>query len=193
MRLVRKIQMIVEPSGLAVERQTQRIDEMFDDYGAGKSLIFVADFINFGYWANVDYSGPISSEQRAESERDLYRLVLNGLEAEPDHRVLEVGCAAGMGAALARTEFGVKDIHGLDASGARIALAKRVFPEIAFESISAKIGRLLSYNCRCLKYRFLSHGVDSQSDGESPPASSLDLMRASGSPSGGPGTGSHRR
>jgi cyclopropane fatty-acyl-phospholipid synthase-like methyltransferase len=102
------------------------IDDMYGEYDLRTLSIFAGDFINFGYWAAVDTSGPLTRAHRIQSQRDLYRLVLGTLDVAPGHAVLDVGCGVGVGSALAAAEFGPASVTGLDRSPAQIARARQV-------------------------------------------------------------------
>lgn len=57
----------------------------------------------------------MSVDDKVTSSLDLYRQVLASLNIRKDDRVLEIGCGRGHGAALALTEFGPSEVHGVDA------------------------------------------------------------------------------
>jgi cyclopropane fatty-acyl-phospholipid synthase-like methyltransferase len=111
------------------------IDDMYGAYDLRTLSIFAGDFINFGYWAGVDTSEPLTGAHRIQSQRDLYRLVLGALDVSPGHAVLDVGCGVGVGSALAAAEYGPASVVGLDRSPAQVARAR----EVNADSLSGRL------------------------------------------------------
>ncbi|MGH3863844.1 hypothetical protein [Actinokineospora sp.] len=76
--------------------------------------VFAGGFINFGFWQDLAADQPITVEQRVESQFALYRLVFERLGVGERDAVLEIGSGTGVGAAWAFTEFGPRELHGVD-------------------------------------------------------------------------------
>ncbi|MFJ9564706.1 class I SAM-dependent methyltransferase [Streptomyces fuscichromogenes] len=85
---------------------------------------FAGGFINFGHWAGIPLDGPLTTEDRVRSQRDLYRHVLGALDGADAHAV-EVGCGLGIGAALALEEFGFAAVTGVDIHPEQLERARR--------------------------------------------------------------------
>lgn len=100
------------------------IAEMYEEKDLGASSLFAGGFINFGYWNSPLQNPQISSEERIESERNLYRHILKKLSITTKDKVLEVGCGQGEGTSLIFTEFQPREIHGIDFSPVQITRAK---------------------------------------------------------------------
>ncbi|GAA4418030.1 hypothetical protein GCM10023148_16350 [Actinokineospora soli] len=73
--------------------------------------VFAGGFINYGYWRGIPIDGPISQEQRVDSQLALYRLVYADLAGL---RALEVGPGTGAGPGWAFAACGPAELHGVD-------------------------------------------------------------------------------
>lgn len=101
------------------------VEDMYEgDFLLGCSL-FEGGFINFGYWGKEVSDPPLSIAHRLESGKNLYRCVLNKIGLSRKDSILEVACGAGAGSRLLLQEFAPKEYHGIDASNAQIARAKK--------------------------------------------------------------------
>lgn len=121
--------------------QQARIDLIAEAYGAegiGELSIFGGGFINFGYWRDIPVDGHISLEQRIASQQALYDLVLDELGVSTGHRVLEVGCGRGLGAASALARDPAL-VRGIDLMPEQVARARAAHTDerLAFEQGSA--------------------------------------------------------
>ncbi|WP_067973119.1 class I SAM-dependent methyltransferase [Nocardiopsis trehalosi] len=101
---------------------------MYGDGDLGSYSLFSGDFINYGYWPNTrpDPGRAITVEERTRSQQDLYREVMRRLGPEPGHRLLEVGCGIGVGAALVLDEYAPAAVTGVDLSADQLDRAARV-------------------------------------------------------------------
>ncbi len=108
-------------------RYEQSVEEMYDADDLGSCCLFAGNFINFGWWNSYSPDLVISLDERLESEKNLYRLVLNHLNIKSVDHILDVGCGKGCGCILALEEFGPQKIQGLDISQAQIKRAKNIY------------------------------------------------------------------
>ncbi len=111
-------------------REERSIGEMYDQTDLGACSLFAGNFINFGYWEQPVKKGMITVAQRIESEKNLYRFVINKLKISEGDKLLEVACGQGVGSALTINEFNPKEMHGIDLSKAKITRAKKINLEI---------------------------------------------------------------
>ncbi len=102
------------------------VEEMYDSDFLIKCSLFEGGFINFGYWKKKIAQCFISTKDRLESGKNLYRYVLNKISLSKKDCVLEVACGAGAGSQLVLHEFGPKEYHGIDASKSQIARAREL-------------------------------------------------------------------
>lgn len=77
-------------------------EELLRVYGSGPHNwgdlpYFRGDYINFGYWDGLDITANITEFDRIKSSLALYQIIINSLNIENDHKVLEVGCGRGVG------------------------------------------------------------------------------------------------
>lgn len=109
--------------------RSARRSQMYGSDNLGALPLFSGNFINFGYWPDPTTTGPITEHQRTRSQQDMYRQVLTHLAVRSDHRVLEIGCGIGVGAALTLTEFAPAEVVGLDLSADQLTRAEQVNDE----------------------------------------------------------------
>lgn len=107
-------------------REERSVAEMYDHDDLSACTLFAGNFINFGFWEHPVLAGSISTAQRIDSERNLYRLAIKKLDVNEEDKLLEIACGQGVGSALAVTEFNPKEMHGIDLSQAQISRAKKV-------------------------------------------------------------------
>ena len=110
------------------------IEQLYDEYDLSKWSLFSGGFINFGYWEEINTHNEISTEERLESERNLYRCVLKKLDISSRDNILEVACGLGLGCSLLIKEFPVQKITGIDISPAQIKRAKKLNEELLSSS-----------------------------------------------------------
>lgn len=79
---------------------------------------------NYGYWRDFDLSETVSDEEHANSQKNLYRLALNGLHIGPRDNLLEIGCGNGYGTSLALEEYGPSEAHGIDLLPIQVARSR---------------------------------------------------------------------
>ncbi len=115
-------------------RQEHSVAAMYGKDDLSASCLFAGDLMNFGYWENPIEEGPISTEQRVESEKNLYRFVIGKLGIERSDAVLEVGCAKGGGTAFIYNEFAPTEIHGIDICSAQLKRAERLNAKLLQEN-----------------------------------------------------------
>ncbi len=97
------------------------------DEEAGSCPLFSGNFINFGFWENIDLSEhhDISAEDRLNSQKALYRYIGQTAAITPHDHVLEVGSGLGAGALLIAQEFKPASMTGVDASEHQVSNAKK--------------------------------------------------------------------
>ena len=100
------------------------VEDMYEGDFLIECSLFKGGFINFGYWEKEISRIPISTENRVESAKNLYRRVLNKISLSKEDCILEIACGAGAGSKLVAEEFSCKEYHGIDASKSQIARAK---------------------------------------------------------------------
>lgn len=96
------------------------IEDMYGDFNLSQYSIFAGGWINFGYWHNLLSENDLSITDRIESQKNLYRKVLNQLKIFENDNVLEVGCGLGQGSSLILEEYNPLSVIGLDFSQAQI-------------------------------------------------------------------------
>lgn len=100
------------------------IEQMYSSYDLSKWSLFTGGYTNFGYWKTVNKNGVISVYERLESEKNLYRLVLEKIGISNQDTVLEVACGMGVGSALIVEEFCPQSIQAIDFCVAQVERAK---------------------------------------------------------------------
>lgn len=100
-------------------------------YGANdlsSFALFSGNFINYGYWDRAGRGLPdaLTVADRTLSQQDMYRAVAERLMVDPGHRLLEVGCGIGVGAALVLDEFAPALVQGVDLSAEQVHRARQV-------------------------------------------------------------------
>ncbi|MFD9569325.1 class I SAM-dependent methyltransferase [Streptomyces sp. NPDC059982] len=101
------------PGGESVPAVPPAVWETYGPADLSAVPVFSGGFINFGYWASVDLTDPLSEGDRIRSEQDLYRQVLDAA-APGGGRAVEVGCGLGVGCALALEEYRPEAVTGVD-------------------------------------------------------------------------------
>jgi SAM-dependent methyltransferase len=109
-----------QPSGLP-----SAVDSVYGKADLSRDPCFAGGFINFGYWESIDIDAPLREADRVRSQEDLYRLVLTAVGVEKFSRLLEVGCGRGLGCAMALTEFGPAEVHGVDVHPEQVRRAQK--------------------------------------------------------------------
>ena len=107
-------------------RVERSVEQMYDEDDLSACELFAGGFINFGYWNVPLKDGVISIEERIASEKRLYRHVVQNLNIEKNHRLLEVGCGQGVGCCLVMQEYAPFQIYGMDVSSAQVERAYQV-------------------------------------------------------------------
>lgn len=92
------------------------VESMYAEDDLGNDPIFPGNFINYGYWKNIEPSTPITLNERLQSQADLYRLMFSQAEISKEDIVLEVGCGRGQGLKLLSEEVMPASIYGVDFS-----------------------------------------------------------------------------
>lgn len=110
-------------------REERSVAEMYDQDDLSACSLFAGNFINFGFWEYPIQGRRISTSQRIESGKNLYRFVAKNLGIEAKDKVLEVACGQGVGSVLVLNEFNTREIHGIDFSKAQILRAKQLNSE----------------------------------------------------------------
>lgn len=109
---------------------------------------FAGGYVNFGYWANIDYATrPCTVSDRVESERELYRVALHELDITASDTLLDLGCGHGRGTALALDEFRPAQAFGVDAVGYHVQHAMATHSDIPNERLSFQHGWASSLPC----------------------------------------------
>jgi len=88
-----------------------------DMYGVNnltEYCMFLGDYINWGYWENIDLSEKISPDKRILASSNLYQLIFKQLSLDSQSHVLEVGFGTGVGLSKLATEYEVASITGID-------------------------------------------------------------------------------
>jgi MPBQ/MSBQ methyltransferase len=109
--------------------------KMYGEDDLSSLPVFAGGFINYGYWRGIPLDGPISEEQRVESQLALYRLVYADLAGAT---VVEVGPGTGVGPGWAFAECGPAELHGVDLHEEQV----RRCLERNREAVAASGGRL---------------------------------------------------
>lgn len=122
------------PSGLP-----SAVAQVYGDDDLSTVPAFAGGFINFGYWARLPATGPLTEADRIRSEQDLYRLVLDCFERPRGRTALEVGCGRGLGSALALREYGFGTVIGMDAHPDQIARARAAHAELLATSAPGRL------------------------------------------------------
>lgn len=85
---------------------------------------FPGGFLNLGYWKRISPNCQTSLEQRIESQREMYRIVLERLDIHQNDSVLEIASGRGVGCALALEEFDPARVCGVDIMPIQIERSK---------------------------------------------------------------------
>ncbi|NGX36716.1 MAG: 27-O-demethylrifamycin SV methyltransferase, partial [Candidatus Anoxychlamydiales bacterium] len=122
-------------------RIERSVEKMYDKDDLSSCCLFKGNYINFGYWKDELDETPISLEQRIESQKNLYHLVLNNLNISHNDNVLEVGCGLGVGTVLVSNDYKPKKIMAIDISKAQINRAKKInYKNIDNDKILFEVG-----------------------------------------------------
>ncbi|HZE39455.1 MAG TPA: methyltransferase domain-containing protein [Stackebrandtia sp.] len=99
---------------------------MYGSQDLSSLTVFSGGFINYGYWPDdLDPEGPLTTEQRTDTQAEMYRQAMRRLGVGGGDRLLEVGCGLGVGAATVLREFGPASIVGVDLSPDQLARAEK--------------------------------------------------------------------
>lgn len=111
-------------------REERSVEEMYNQDDLSACSLFEGHFINFGYWDSLLDGKTISSLQRIESEKKLYRVVAEKLRLTPNDSTLELACGQGVGSALVMEEFCPSKLCAIDLSKFQIAKSKELNKKI---------------------------------------------------------------
>jgi len=100
----------------------KEVDKKLSDSTA---FITEKSFSNFGYWEHIDFTR-LKTSDRIESQKNLYRYVLDHLELYDDDKVLEVGSGRGQAAQIIHDEYIADKYVGLDISKNKTEDAKKL-------------------------------------------------------------------
>lgn len=123
--------------------RVQSIKQMYDEYEIGAWSLFAGGFINFGYWDKSLKNKPrLSERDRVESEKNLYRAVLNKLNISHQDSILEVASGLGYGSSLTLKEYSPKRVDGIDFAQAQVDRSNKLHQSIIRSSdrISFRLG-----------------------------------------------------
>jgi ubiquinone/menaquinone biosynthesis C-methylase UbiE len=124
-------------------RHERSVIKMYEEDDLSGCCLFTGHFINFGFWEGIPINQVISTNQRLESEKNLYRFVLDKLNILKSDDVLEVACGQGVGTVLALTEFRPNLIKGIDVSKSQINRAIKINESF----IQNNINKILFQEC----------------------------------------------
>lgn len=108
------------------QNETSPLDVHYGDYLEKPNIRkgFPGGYLNLGYWKRLLPNYQNSSEQRMESLREMYRVVLERLDIHENDSILEIASGRGVGCALALEEFGPAKVCGIDMMPIQIERSK---------------------------------------------------------------------
>lgn len=100
----------------------------FSENNWGDLSIFQGNFINYGYWKNIELSddAELTVSQRIDSAMELYKLTAKYLNILPGDKVLEVGSGRGIGAMYINQEYDMAELTGIDFTPAQVIRANSI-------------------------------------------------------------------
>jgi len=90
------------------------LKSIYGDSDLGDHPFFTGDYINFGYWSDVNINAKISETDRSHASQVLYIHLLDALQLNSADEVCEIGIGHGAGTLLALAKYGVKFANGID-------------------------------------------------------------------------------
>lgn len=121
--MVRSLQLL----SLFVTPGKTRARRLYAGLGEGSSLCHEKAYLNLGYWANAP-------ERLDEAGDDMARLVADAAGLRPGMHVLDAGFGFADQDMLWLSEYAPAAIHGVNASGLQVGVARRRVAERALES-----------------------------------------------------------
>lgn len=91
---------------------------------------FQGNYINFGYWKDIQLDKPLTLEDRIKSSKNLYLHIINQLDINNHDIVLEVGCGRGNGMTSIIENYDVKSIIGTDIVPAQIERTRATIDQV---------------------------------------------------------------
>jgi ubiquinone/menaquinone biosynthesis C-methylase UbiE len=101
------------------------LDELYAYQNFSSCRLFSGDFINYGYWKNIDIGNDISDENRMMASVQLYNKIYNLFPQKSLGTLLEIGCGTGEGCLLAGHSLKYKLLVGVDAVIEQANLAQK--------------------------------------------------------------------
>ncbi len=108
-----------------MQKLKQIISSVYGQQDLGAHPYFLGGYINFGFWRNIPITKSISIQNRIKASRALYFQLFELLNLGKEDIVLEIACGHGLGSAIALTQFGVKQVVGLDITPEQVDRAKK--------------------------------------------------------------------
>ncbi len=106
----------------------------------GDLLEFRGNYINFGYWKNMEINQLLSEEDRIESSKNLYLHIIEQLCLVENDDILEIGCGRGTGLNnIIEQRYTVKSIIGIDIVAEQIAKAQQAINQSLHKDIFIKL------------------------------------------------------
>lgn len=94
--------------------EPSKTEDMYSTNILTEYCMFLGDYLNWGYWNNIDVSNKISAEQRIRASSNLYQYIFDQLSLDTQSHVLEVGFGTGVGLKKLLSEYKVASITGID-------------------------------------------------------------------------------
>lgn len=116
------------------------VDKMYGADDLSSCPLFKGGYINFGYWDGIDIKSKskLSDQERLSTEKQLYHQLFNRGDIHNVDKVLEVGSGLGFGCVMAVTDYGIKEVTGLDLSQDQIDRARTIHAPMFHSSESIK-------------------------------------------------------
>lgn len=102
------------------------LDSIYGENDLGEHPFFTGEFINFGYWKDIDLGRSISIDDRSKASRALYALLLDALDLSAGDKVCEIGIGHGVGVQMALMDYRVEFAYGVDLHQEQVERARQL-------------------------------------------------------------------
>jgi cyclopropane fatty-acyl-phospholipid synthase-like methyltransferase len=117
------------------------LDSIYGKNDLGRHPFFTGEFINFGYWKDINLKAAISADVRSNASRALYAHLLDALDLSTADQVCEIGIGHGVGLRMALEDYHVEFAHGIDLHQEQVERAGQLLEKSQLEASRFHLAR----------------------------------------------------